>query len=76
MYVGLLPLPRVQVLILPIVQDPILGIVNLPLADIFANSSEVTKLYSLQDGVGFGKVSISILWKSIKVELPKELSGW
>lgn len=57
-------------------QDPILGIVNLPLADVFANSSEVTKLYSLQDGVGFGKVSISILWKSIKVELPRELSGW
>jgi hypothetical protein len=61
---------------LSLLKDPILGIVNLPLADVFANSSEVTKLYSLQDGVGFGKVSISILWKSIKLELPRELSGW
>ncbi|GAA5879834.1 hypothetical protein JCM8547_005778 [Rhodosporidiobolus lusitaniae] len=56
--------------------DPILGIVNLPLKDLLAHSSEVTRLYALQDGVGFGKVSISVLFQGVKVQLPRELSGW
>ncbi|GAA6035910.1 hypothetical protein JCM8097_005158 [Rhodosporidiobolus ruineniae] len=56
--------------------DPILGIVNLPLDKILAHSSEVTRLYAIQDGVGWGKVSISVLFKGVKVHLPRELSGW
>ncbi|CEQ38684.1 SPOSA6832_00141, partial [Sporobolomyces salmonicolor] len=56
--------------------DPILGIVDLPLKDVLAHSSEVTRLYALQDGVGFGKVSLSILFKGVKMDLPRELSGW
>lgn len=35
-------------------KDPILGIVNLPLAELFTESSEVTRLFSIQEGVGFG----------------------
>jgi len=35
-------------------RDPILGIVDLPLAKILAEGSEVTALYSIQEGVGFG----------------------
>lgn len=38
-------------------KDPILGIVNFRLKDVFTESSEVTGLYSLQEGVGFGLVS-------------------
>jgi len=34
--------------------DPILGIVDLPLRDILTDASEVTRLYALQEGVGFG----------------------
>ncbi|GAA5909086.1 uncharacterized protein JCM6883_002600 [Sporobolomyces salmoneus] len=56
--------------------DPILGIVNLPLKEILAHSSEVTRLFRLEGGVGFGKISISILFKGVKMSLPKELSGW
>ncbi|SGY31845.1 BQ5605_C002g01266 [Microbotryum silenes-dioicae] len=56
--------------------DPILGIVNLPLDKILAHSSQVTRLYAIQDGVGFGKISISVLFKGVKVELPGELRGW
>ena len=37
-------------------KDPILGILNLPLKDVFTESSEITELYSLQEGVGFGLV--------------------
>ncbi|KAM0755850.1 hypothetical protein T439DRAFT_308275 [Meredithblackwellia eburnea MCA 4105] len=56
--------------------DPILGIVNLPLKDLLKNASEVTRLYALQDGVGFGRISVSVLFKGVQMELPKELAGW
>ena len=35
-------------------KDPILGIVNFSLKDVFTEASEVNGLYSLQEGVGFG----------------------
>lgn len=35
-------------------KDPILGIVNLPLKELLTEGSEVTRLFSLQEGVGFG----------------------
>ncbi|GAA6059867.1 hypothetical protein JCM10212_007072 [Sporobolomyces blumeae] len=56
--------------------DPILGIVDLPLEEIFANSSEVTRSFRLEGGVGFGKISISVLFKGVKLDLPRQLSGW
>lgn len=55
--------------------DPILGIVNLNLVDLFSNASEVTRLFALQDGVGFGRVSLSVLFKGVQLDLPKNLSG-
>ncbi|KAJ8297107.1 Meiotically up-regulated gene 190 protein [Rhodotorula toruloides] len=45
--------------------DPILGIVDLPLQKTLAHSSQVTRMYSLQGGVGWGKVNISILFKAL-----------
>ncbi|KAG9019015.1 hypothetical protein FRB90_007187 [Tulasnella sp. 427] len=57
-------------------RDPILGIVNLPLADILTEGSEVTRLYSIQEGVGFGRANISLLFKSVKLELPRAALGW
>lgn len=56
--------------------DPILGIVNLPLAEVLEKASAVTSNYSLVEGVGFGRANVSILFKSFKVDLPKELRGW
>jgi len=41
-------------------KDAILGIVNFPLKDVFTESSEVTGLYSLQEGIGFGLVPFPI----------------
>ncbi|GAA5918640.1 hypothetical protein JCM6882_007890 [Rhodosporidiobolus microsporus] len=56
--------------------DPILGVVDLPLAKLFEHSSEVSRLFALRDGVGFGKLSVSVLFKGVKVNLPRELAGW
>ncbi|KAH7097583.1 hypothetical protein BKA62DRAFT_716123 [Auriculariales sp. MPI-PUGE-AT-0066] len=57
-------------------RDPILGIVTLDLAQVLAQSSEKTGLYPLQDGIGFGRASVSILFKSVKLELGQTLRGW
>lgn len=35
--------------------DPILGIVSVRLSEVFAESSSVTQLYAITEGVGFGK---------------------
>lgn len=37
-------------------KDPLLGIIDLPLWKVFEEASEVTQLYSIQEGVGFGCV--------------------
>ncbi|TKY86188.1 hypothetical protein EX895_005013 [Sporisorium graminicola] len=56
--------------------DPIMGIVSMDLTEVFSESSQVTQSFSLQDGVGFGKVHCSLVFRSIKAQLPKNLLGW
>ncbi|SPO27403.1 uncharacterized protein UTRI_10520 [Ustilago trichophora] len=56
--------------------DPIMGIVSMDLTEVFSESSQVTQSFSLQDGVGFGKVHCSLVFRSIKAQLPKALLGW
>ncbi|BGP55089.1 hypothetical protein JCM8202v2_002684 [Rhodotorula sphaerocarpa] len=56
--------------------DPILGLVDLPLADTLRYASQVTRTYAITDGVGYGKLSCSILFKGLKMKLPRQLSGW
>lgn len=56
--------------------DPIMGIVAIDLTTVMSESSQVTQSFSLQDGVGFGKVHASLVFRSIKAQLPKALLGW
>lgn len=56
--------------------DALLGVVTLPLGDLFKTQSQVTRLFSLQDGVGFGRVNISLLFKGVSCDLPRSLRGW
>lgn len=56
--------------------DPILGVVDLPLDKVLSHASQSTQLYALQSGVGFGRVQISILFKSVEAQLPKNQLGW
>ncbi|KAJ9480274.1 hypothetical protein PHBOTO_003500 [Pseudozyma hubeiensis] len=56
--------------------DPIMGIVSLDLTEVLSESSQVTQSFSLQDGVGFGKVHCSLVFRSIKAQLPKNVLGW
>ncbi|KAF2219567.1 hypothetical protein BDZ85DRAFT_322340 [Elsinoe ampelina] len=56
--------------------DPILGVVPLKLSDILETSSQVTRWYPLDGGVGFGRIRISLLFRSVETRLPPNILGW
>jgi hypothetical protein len=56
--------------------DPILGVVSLKLSDILQTSSQVTRWYPLDGGIGFGRVRISLLFRSVELRLPPQQLGW
>ena len=56
--------------------DALLGIVYLPLEKVFKNRSQVMDLYPLVGGVGYGRARISMVFRSVELQLPKELLGW
>ncbi|GAO18451.1 hypothetical protein UVI_02042350 [Ustilaginoidea virens] len=56
--------------------DPIIGVVPLKLSDILQTSSESTRWYPLDGGVGFGRIRISILFRSVELRLPPSQLGW
>jgi hypothetical protein len=57
-------------------EDPLIGLVYLPLAKIFAERSQVMESYSLVGGIGYGKARISLVWRSVELNLPPHLRGW
>lgn len=50
--------------------DPIIGVVPLKLSDILQSSSQVTRWYPLDGGIGFGRIRISLLFRSVELRLP------
>ncbi|KAK5944500.1 hypothetical protein PMZ80_003782 [Knufia obscura] len=56
--------------------DPILGVVPLRLSELLNTSSQVTRWYPLDGGVGFGRVRISLLFRSVETRLPPNMLGW
>ncbi|KAL9128647.1 MAG: hypothetical protein Q9217_002707 [Psora testacea] len=56
--------------------DPILGVVPLRLSDMLQTSSQVTRWYPLDGGIGFGRIRISLLFRSIETRLPPNMLGW
>ena len=56
--------------------DPIIGVVPLKLSDILQTSSEATRWYPLDGGIGFGRIRISLLFRSIELRLPPPQLGW
>ena len=56
--------------------DPLLGIVHLNLAELFKHCSQVNGYFPLTGGVGFGRVRISLVWRSVQLQAPPEAIGW
>ncbi|KAK6225808.1 c2 domain-containing protein [Colletotrichum tabaci] len=56
--------------------DPIIGVVPLKLSDILQTGSEATRWYPLDGGVGYGRIRISLLFRSVELRLPPTQLGW
>ena len=56
--------------------DALLGVVCLPLKQLFETQSQSVQVYPLAGGVGFGHVRISTVFRAVKAQLPRELLGW
>ncbi|CAO0791446.1 unnamed protein product [Mucor circinelloides] len=60
-------------------RDPVLGTKSLLLKDLFAEQEdkfkEVQQWIPLSNGIGFGKILLSIKYKPVKMTIPRELQG-
>lgn len=56
--------------------DPLIGILYLPLTKVFAEKSQVMDTYPLVGGIGYGRARISMVWRSVELQLPPRLRGW
>lgn len=56
--------------------DPLLGIVYLHLRHVFRQRSQIIESFPLVGGIGYGRVRISMVFRSIQLQAPRELLGW
>ncbi|KAF6745721.1 meiotically up-regulated 190 protein [Ephemerocybe angulata] len=56
--------------------DPLLGIVNLPLRDALKHRSHWIGSLPIVGGVGYGRMRLSLTFRSIQLHLPRRLLGW
>ncbi|KAF2200752.1 hypothetical protein GQ43DRAFT_62172 [Delitschia confertaspora ATCC 74209] len=56
--------------------DPLLGIIHLPLAKLLERRSQIDSQFPLSGGVGYGRARISIVFRSVQLQAPKEILGW
>jgi len=56
--------------------DPLLGMVYLSLGKVLRDRSQVMDSYPLVGGIAYGRIRISIVFRSIQLQSPKELLGW
>ncbi|KAK0667111.1 hypothetical protein QBC41DRAFT_324636 [Cercophora samala] len=57
--------------------DPLLGVVYLPLRKVFADRSQVMGTWPLAGGIGYGRVRVSMVWRSVQLNMVKEIgTGW
>ncbi|TKA60971.1 hypothetical protein B0A49_12067 [Cryomyces minteri] len=56
--------------------DALLGVIYLPLGKIFAERSQINGNYPLAGGIGYGRCRVSVVFRSVQLQAPKELLGW
>ncbi|PSR75771.1 hypothetical protein PHLCEN_2v8888 [Hermanssonia centrifuga] len=57
-------------------KDAILGVVMLKLSDLLVNASQITRLYSIEDGLGYGRIRVSLVFRPVEAKLPPSLLGF
>lgn len=53
-----------------------LGIIYLPLEKLFAKRSQIDSTFPLSGGIGYGRARISLVFRSVQLQAPKEILGW
>ena len=56
--------------------DSLLGAVTIKISDVLKTASQSTAVYALDGGMGYGRITISVLFRSVDLRLPKNLLGW
>jgi len=56
--------------------DPILGVVVLPLSDLLKERSQITTTLPLVGGIGYGRIKFSLIFRSVQASIPRNLRGW
>jgi hypothetical protein len=56
--------------------DALLGIVYLPLERVFQKRSQINHMFPLAGGVGYGRIRISMVFRSVQIQLPRNMVGW
>lgn len=56
--------------------DALLGIVYLPLEKIFHQRSQINSVFPLSGGVGHGRARISMVFRSVQLQIPRNMQGW
>ncbi|KAK7955699.1 uncharacterized protein PG986_004921 [Apiospora aurea] len=56
--------------------DSLMGLVYLPLRDVFRERAQVDRVYPLFGGMGYGRLRVSMVFRSVGVHLPRPMLGW
>ena len=56
--------------------DPLLGIIYLPLGKVLEQRCQIVESYPLAGGIGYGRARVSMVFRSIELQAPKEILGW
>lgn len=56
--------------------DPLLGIIYLPLEKVFEHRSQINSTFPLAGGVGYGRARVSMVFRSVQLQLPRSMIGW
>lgn len=56
--------------------DPLLGVIYLPLRKVFEEQSQVMRSFPIAGGIGYGRARISLVWRSVECKLTREIMGW
>jgi hypothetical protein len=56
--------------------DPLIGVVVLPLKTVLQARSQINEAFPLVGGIGFGRIQLSLVFRSVQARLPKPLLGW
>ncbi|KAK8216816.1 hypothetical protein M8818_001779 [Zalaria obscura] len=56
--------------------DALLGLVRLPLCEVFQKRSQVMNTYPVSGGLGYGRIRISMVFRSVTCQIPRSFAAW